>query len=157
MCTVGPTPTGERPGHQPEENIMATTITARTFESGQWIERNIEIKFVKRTYGGYRIVRADNGRDLGWVTPGDTSKWQGYVASSAFRGISADDEGDILDDVPLHLFNGRDAVSANPSAHGRTREEVADEIVYRLVREHAPAVGFGAHFGVTPYRPRVQF
>lgn len=115
-------------------------------------EVRLEVRLVKRTYGGWHVVRADNNRELGWLTKGkfdDGSPcWEARVASAAFRGDGPDDEGYILDDVPLHLFNGRDSLTCDPVGYGRTRQEAAEELFYHLRKHEAPAVGFGRKYSV---------
>lgn len=128
---------------------MSTVITTYSSKSGY---QEIAIRFSKRSFGGWNIVRADNGRVLGWTVWNDIDKdWIGYLSASAFRGTGTDDLGDVLDHVPNHLFNGLDSLRSLISAVGVTRVDVAEELVYRLVREQAPAVGFGAHFDVHPH------
>lgn len=116
------------------------------------------VRFTRRPYGGWFVQRADNGRHLGWLcrpTTGEhAGQWEVRVNASAFRGAGVDDQGDMLDRVEAHLYhrdvNGHTMVQ--PVAVERTREWAARSLLWHLVREHAPAVGFDRHWGVTEYR-----
>lgn len=115
-------------------------------------EVKLEIRFTKREYGGWNVVRADNGRLLGWLCKGkfDDGKpcWNAYLSSTAFQGDGPDDKGYVLDEVPLHLFRGKNEFTSECITWEDTREWAATEIFRHLFRNQAPAVGFGRHYAV---------
>ncbi|MFY1595538.1 hypothetical protein [Micromonospora sp. WMMD737] len=120
------------------------------------------VRFTRRKWGGWYVVRADNGRDLGWadrVTAGEhAGLWSARVCSSAFRGRGPDDTGDLLDRVEPRLHrgeHGRPFVS-RAIDYADTRAQAAWSIVAHLVREHAPAAGYPRHYGVELYRTRLD-
>lgn len=114
-------------------------------------------RFRRREWGGWDVVRADNGRLLGWTvrndTPGDECKglWSAHVNSSAFRGGDLDDAGDLMDSVPLHLFHGSAPFESKNIGYQFTRERAAEAIIGYLVSGRAPAVGYGRHQAVEEY------
>lgn len=122
-------------------------------------EYTLEVKFTKRQYGGWCVVRADNGRLLGWLCKGkyDNGKpcWNAYVSSTAFLGADKDDGGDILDEVPERLFDGKDQFTSNPIAYEDNRQYAAEAIFRHLFRNQAPAVGFPRHYAVKQYERSV--
>lgn len=130
-----------------------TTITTYTDAAGSgYREVEVEVRFTKRAYGGWLVRRADNGRELGWLVR-DGKLWQARVSASAFRGQDVDDYGDVLDDVPLYLFNGKSRLEAWPIvSDAATREDAAHDLLWHLHRHHATALGYGPHPAVTPYR-----
>lgn len=115
-------------------------------------EVKLEVRFTKRSWGGWNVVRADNGRELGWLAKGkfDNGKpcWNAYIDIAAFRGAGKDDEGYVLDEVPLRLARYQTEIKAEAIAYEETREEGACEIFQHLYRNEAPAVGFGRHHSV---------
>jgi len=116
--------------------------------------QTVEITYRKRSWGGWRVVRADNGRELGWLTRNDDG-WSAHVASSAFRGDTIDDEGDCLDDVPLCLFNGENALAAMAIGWPQAkREDAVEGLIRWLANERATALGFGPHHLVTKWADR---
>jgi hypothetical protein len=129
-------------------------ITVRDWREGGR-DVTIEIRYRKRSYGGWDVVRADNGRLLGWLYQGHGERdWDAYVSSSAFRGASADDTGHSLDYVPFYLFNGRSEAESNRIGLDSKRDGAAELIVHRLVDKGAPAAGFGAHYDVHHWADR---
>lgn len=115
----------------------------------------IAYRFTRRSYGGWNVVRADNGRSLGWLCRrSDESDWSVHVSSSAFRGTGPDDEGDILDYVPGDLHKGENPCQSRALTYTRTRDEAAQELVWYLNREMAPAVGHGEHYRVQKWSDR---
>lgn len=112
----------------------------------------VDVKFTKRTYGGWIVRRADNNRPLGWLTRDETG-WEARLDSSAFRGTGKDDLGDVLDDVPGWLHNGEaNGLVSRSIGTFPNREEAAWEICWRLIRNEAPAMGFGPHYAVKTWR-----
>lgn len=112
----------------------------------------IAYRFTRRSYGGWNVVRADNGRSLGWLCRttdefGDQC-WSVHVSSSAFRGTGPNDTGDLLDSIPGDLHRGDNSCQSRSIALVRTRDEGAQELVWYLNREMAPAVGHGPHYRV---------
>ncbi|WP_431728531.1 hypothetical protein [Verrucosispora sp. TAA-831] len=118
------------------------------------------VRFKRRQWGGWSIVRADNGRLLGWtdkVTSGEHGgRWSAHVTSNAFRGDGPDNEGELLDTVQYRLYNGdpNNSLVSNPIDYGDRRMDAAEAIVQHLVEMHAPAVGYPRHYGVTVHRTR---
>lgn len=105
-----------------------------------------DVKFTKRSYGGWNIGRADNGRVLGWIYRSETTDpWGVYVSSGAFRGAGPDDEGDLLDAVPCHLHHGDDTVTSRAFTKAEVREDAAASLIEDLRHNRAPAVGFDRH------------
>jgi hypothetical protein len=135
----------------PRETLTLVRYKARIFGSG-----------AHRFRQGWYVVRADNGRQLGWICReerGDhKGTWSIRVCDSAFKGDSVDDPGNALDRVPHHLYNGVDdgAGSANPIGYAHDRADAAAEIVARLVQRRAPAVGYGPRDDVTVYHSRPE-
>lgn len=117
-------------------------------------------RFAKRSIGGWLVVRADNGRTLGWVyrmhSGVNAGLWSAHVSPGAFRGADMDDEGDLMDRVPAFMFNGTgdNQLEARSIFYVEKRTDAAAAIVGQLVRERAPAVGFGRHPSVRQYRTR---
>ncbi|MBF9135278.1 hypothetical protein I0C86_41240 [Plantactinospora sp. S1510] len=115
------------------------------------------IRFTRREWGGWHVVRADNGRGLGWAVREEfgeyAGQWLAYVGSDAFRGTGPDDLGHVLDAVPSHLHRSPDGSSVTSGVvdYADTRFWAAFALVSELVREQAPAVGFGPHGAVRPY------
>lgn len=120
----------------------------------------LEIRFEKNEKLGprYNILRADNGRHLGWVCPpseyGTGPKlWDSYVSSMAFLGDDKDDEGYVLDRVPYDLYNGysTDSFKTHAVIHSKTRREATEVVLEWLVRHQAPAMGYSRHPRVVRY------
>jgi hypothetical protein len=129
-------------------------ITVRDWHEGG-NDITVEIRYRKRSLGGWDVVRADNGRQLGWLYKGyGEDVWSAYVSSAAFRGASADDTGDSLDYVPLYLFNGRSEIQSNRIGVDAKRDLAAELIVRHLVDKGAPAAGFDAHYDVRRWADR---
>jgi hypothetical protein len=119
---------------------------------GKYRELSLEVRFQPRSYGGYEVQRADNGRSLGWVIKREKyekypGKWEAHISSGAFRGTGPDDKGDPLDSVP-ESYDYRGAAMNELSS---TREGAAEVIYSHLVQKRAPAVGYGERYGVTKY------
>ena len=133
----------------------AAPVIIRT-RDGRGGEITVEIAYRKREYGGWHVVRADNGRQLGWLTTRvGSSGWSAHVDSAAFRGDTVNDTGDLLDDVPLYLFNGEDSVRSREIGWPeRTREDAAEQLVAWLARKRATALGYGRHPEVTRWEDR---
>ncbi|WBB94132.1 hypothetical protein [Verrucosispora sp. WMMC514] len=114
----------------------------------------------KRREWGWGIVRADNGRLLGWtakVSAGEhAGRWSAHVASGAFRGDGPDNDGDILDEVHHYLHNGvpNNSFVSNPIDYHERRADAAHTVVAHVVYKQAPAVGYPRHPQVRPYRTR---
>jgi hypothetical protein len=130
----------------------ATVITIADFLDHS-NDFTVEIAYRKRSYGGWEVVRADNGRRLGWLCKDDEG-WSAYVSSDAFRGDSADDRGESLDEVPLYLFGGQCQVVSDRIAFEATRDDAAGQIVRRLHKYSAPALGFGRRYDVRRWADR---
>lgn len=125
----------------------ATVIQFHDYDAKQEIV--YQVRYVKREYGGWTLVRADNGRHLGWVAKRyGTSDWSAHVDPTAFKGTGPDDEGDLLDKVDLHLFNGESQLASRSIGVESKRDDAAEMIIRRLHERHAPALGFGQHYGV---------
>ena len=133
----------------------AAPVIIRT-RDGLGKEITVEIAYRKRSYGGWLVVRADNGRELGWLTTrGGSSGWSAHVSSVAFRGDTIDDTGDILDNVPQRLFHGEDSFrSVEIGWPQETREQAAEYLVRWLAKERATALGYGRHPEVTRWEDR---
>jgi hypothetical protein len=108
------------------------TFTATDFNTMQQV--TIQVTISRWKSGRRNIRRSGNGRLLGWVTrpTGDHGKddptaFQVHATSLAFCGDSPGDEGHVMDHVPAHL-----------------------------VRNQAPAVGYGRHAAVKPWRGKTQ-
>lgn len=129
---------------------MTTISTLIRTEAEGYHEVELEVRFVKRSFGGWAVTRKDNGRHLGWLVKHD-DLWEARANSGAFRGEGIDDEGYILDDVPLYLFNGITSLKADACGYGKTREDATSELLWHLHRNHAPALGYGRHHAVKPY------
>lgn len=132
--------------------MSVTTITVQAADGAEHI---VDVRYRLRTPGGradgWYVVRADNGRTLGWVTQDDAprllraERWGGRISDEAFRGAGVEDTGHVLDRVPGELTlrvvgNRHDTVTRK-----ETRDEAALDIVAWLVDHRAPAVGFPAH------------
>jgi hypothetical protein len=103
--------------------------------------------------GGWDVVNAANDRRLGRVCGDPKSGWSAYVAADAFRGDGETGEtGDVLDEVPRHLYHWNEPVDVD----GRTRDSVLEELVYHLAKHRAPALGFRRHYLVRPYSRGVR-
>lgn len=122
----------------------------------------VEVSFRKdATMSSYKhtrwnIVRADNGRKLGWLEPvfggADVLKrtaWSAHATPAAFRGDDLADDGCIGDEVPLRLFNGDSQFKSRSISHVTTREGGANVLVDLLARNQATALGWGRHPLVT--------
>src|SRR5262249_11386347 len=110
---------------------MTTISTYRRIthtDAGQtltaWGWDDLEVRFTRRSWGGWNVVRADNGRQLGWLFKTNDSKiWEARVNHSVFRGDNIDDEGYLLDEVPTWLTNSRTSMEDFRSVgEGETRE-----------------------------------
>lgn len=126
-------------------------------------ERTLNVIFTPRAYGGWDVRRAHNHRLLGWLTYDPTkpvkTRWEARTGDSAFRGDGLDggtDEGYPLDEVPSHLTARREPLQHDPVGLGRNRADATYQLLYWLLRQRAPAVGFGPHPDVTPWRPAVD-
>jgi len=117
-----------------------------------------EVAFTRRhgrSPGDYYVHLAGPGgkpgRKLGWVvTDPEGDGWAARALQDAFRGTGPDDPGNWQDKVPDYL------VRAHGSSHervggGKTREDAAADLLYWLNDKHAPALGHGPHYDVTPY------
>lgn len=138
---------------------MTTVEVYYRTDAGDWVTSEHEVRFTRRGSGGWFVVRADNGRHLGWLysNRSDHPKpvWEARVPSGAFRGETIDDEGNILDAVPTYLTNSDNQMTGfRPVGFGSTREEATSELLYHLHQNHAPALGYGAHPAVrlSPFR-----
>lgn len=116
---------------------------------------SVDVRWVRREYGGWKLVEHTTGRTLGWIVRSDwknpRSVWEVRIASAAFQGSSKQDEGYFMDHVPHWLYRGDPHTIDTASV----RWQAAYAIVQHLVRHRAPAVGFGAHYEVTlsKFRP----
>lgn len=134
-------------------------MVARDFNAGRYVV--ILVRFEYRRYngtkiGGWNVVRADNGRLLGWTCKQETGdfkgRWSVHVASAVFRGDGPDFDGNVMDRVPSHLYHGEPANPsiANPIEYNESRFWAAYSLVCHLVRERARAViGEGPDYRVT--------
>jgi hypothetical protein len=112
-------------------------------------------RFVRRMWkgepiGGWSVVRADNGRYLGWLRRpaaiySSWVRWEVRVHEEAFRGDGPDNTGELLDKVPDWLLRGHYCDDTTVVGGGRTRDEAAFELLLWLDDKHAPAVGYGQH------------
>lgn len=118
------------------------------------------VRYTKRSIGGWYVVRADNGRVLGWTlknTAGEFKEsWTCHVNAGAFRGVDVDDEGDVMDYVPERLFNGKNQLHSKAIDFSKDRGGAAATIVSHLAHNGATALGFGEHPGVRMYRTRPE-
>lgn len=118
------------------------------------------VRFTKRREGGWYVVRADNGRILGWMTKetfGEyKGQWAAHVARTAFLGRDVDDEGDMMDQVPLRLFFGKDQFHSAVLGHNDDRYHAAYGIVLHLAHEGATALGYGPHPQVHEYAAKPE-
>lgn len=149
---------------------MTTTVTVTDYdgtfdrEAGRYPEFSVEVRFTTRTFtgtdgakvkiGGYNVVRADNGRNLGWVTKSEDGTWAARVAQGAFRGEGIDDQGDVLDSVDDYAINMERAhvngalPGQRPVSIDSSRAYAAEGVVRWLLARRAPALGFGRHYAV---------
>lgn len=124
--------------------------TISVFNPHQWADAagniDVGVRWQRREYGGWTLVQARSGRVLGWIVRNsdDPRAWDVRLAAQAFRG-DKDSDGDILDKVPIYLFNGKDAYSSNCVSTQRTKRDAAYTIISKLVNRRAPAVGFDRH------------
>lgn len=132
----------------------ATVIQFRDYDAKQ--EVVYQVRYVKREYGGWTLVRADNGRHLGWLVKSyGTEDWSAHVNASAFKGTGPDDEGHLLDKVDTHLFNGKSQCVSESIGLDSKRDQAAELIIRRLHEKRAPALGFaGPHWGVSRWEDR---
>lgn len=124
----------------------------------------LPIKFkLNRRLDRWEVRRADNNRSLGWVgRPHQyetktipNSGWTAHVDSSAFRGDSADNLGNFLDEVPGWLHNGGDhGYTSRSITEANTRQEAAEALVDFLARKEAPALGYGRNPWVKRWEDR---
>jgi hypothetical protein len=130
------------------EVILSTDTDAHPMR-----EVAVLIRFTKREYGGWHVVRADNGRVLGWVVKVEygeyAGEWSAHVSATAFRGDGPDFDGSVLDRVPSYLHNGNPDGGSRTISYDRQRVYAASSIVHHLVRYHAPAVGYDERTDVT--------
>jgi len=145
------------------------TLTTTDFDKdrqadGSWPTVELAVNFRKREWGGWLVVREDNGRELGWLTTGqfDDGKpcWEARVNSRAYMGEGPDDEGYILDDIAEGAYTlcraeGGNTFKVHPVAYAATREEAATELFWHLFKNRAPgAQPNGYAFGAHPYVAR---
>jgi hypothetical protein len=134
---------------------------------GEWPTLEVDIAYRRRTWttddgkkawlGGWRVVNTANDRELGWVAGDAESGWSAHITSDAFRGDgTTGDKGEILDDVPHHLYHYGNGGCQPIIVDCTTREEAAEELVYHLAKHRAPALGFGRHYLVRPYNSTVR-
>lgn len=136
----------------------ATTTTTTPLTGTDTPYRFVRRRWDGQDIGGWSVVRADNGRHLGWVCQpalGDHPKWvrwQARVAEEAFIGDGPDDTGHVMDKVPEWLLGagGRGAVIGE----GRNRDEAVFELLMWLDGKWAPAVGHGRHGEVRRWADR---
>jgi hypothetical protein len=126
-------------------------ITIRDHATGTDV--TVEIGYRRRSYGGWNVTRADNGRVLGWVCHGEHG-WSAHVAASAFKGDGPAGEGDLLDEVPLRLFRGDHQLSSRSIGTETKRDDAAEMIIRQLVDYSAPGAGFGARYDVRRWADR---
>lgn len=109
----------------------------------------VPVRWKRREWGGWDLVHAETGRVLGWIVRNSNHprKWDVRLCSSAFRGESMADRGDVLDRVPPRLYDGTSADSFISLIHSTVsdRWDAAFNIVWTLVNRRAPAVGFPRH------------
>jgi hypothetical protein len=109
---------------------------------------DIPVRWKRREWGGWTLVHAKTGRNLGWIVrdTDDSRAWAIRLCSQAFRGDEHAD-GDILDVVPARLYDGdpHNSLASHCVNTVRTRWEAAHVILSMLVRRAAPAVGFPRH------------
>ena len=118
----------------------------------------LEVKYTKREFGGYYVCRADNGRQLGWVfkqsefgaKPGS---WDAYPSSSAFRGDSLDDEGDLLDHVDEWVV-GTIGQARRVASEFESRADAAQQLLYYLADNRATALTGESSYYCTPWKSR---
>ncbi len=121
--------------------------------------RVVLVRFTRRDIGGWTVVRADNGRRLGWTVRQDhgehRGRWSVHIDPQAFHGDDVDDVGDLLDTVDARFYNGDGRRFHSPAVeYDRDRAEAAHSIVRWLTRHDAPAVGYGRHRGVDRWADR---
>lgn len=123
--------------------MTANVITVSDYRALKVALLSVDVKFTRRDCGGWYVTRRDNGRHLGWVvlntwTDPKRATWESYPSSSAFRGESLADEGDLLDHVDSFVVGG--IVHARRVAVDETRQEAAHSLLAYLVRNVATAV-----------------
>lgn len=156
-CLYGMCEHDEKPPALPAGARVAVSLDFDTAPSREVV---VLFRFRRREYGGWNVVRADNGRLLGWTVRNDLDGeykglWSAHVNPTAFRGGDLDDEGDLLDRVPEHLFRGYAPFKSKNIGYQLTRDRAAETIIGYLVSGHAPAVGYGRHPAVEEYYARV--
>jgi len=111
----------------------------------------------KREHGGWLLVHAETGRELGWMCRSQNSNlWEVRVCPGAFRG-DADSEGNVLDTVPSHLYSGdpsNPSFRCFPIQSVRTLDKAAEILLSHLVYRRAPGIGFGPHPEVRTWESR---
>lgn len=139
---------------------MPTTLEYYNRETHDLEPFEVTFEYLSKV-GRYNVRRADNRRLLGWVstptkfsTSAEQRLWSAHVTCGAFRGTGPDDEGYILDFVPGHLYNSSDGTSSPRIISSATRREAAEELLSWLHKREAPAMGFGAHPSVRPWKDR---
>jgi hypothetical protein len=125
------------------------SITVANFLTQRLTYTTVEIRFERRDYGGWYLVRADNQRKLGWLYRSTTErKWTAYVSASAFRGSSLDDEGDVLDTVDPWVAGT--IAEARLVGTDSSRTDAAESLVAYLVNHAATAItGEPSHYCTT--------
>lgn len=145
-CYVGLCDHGTPP---PDLPVGVVPLVVRDRSAGR--HRVHLVRYTRRRGGGYNVVRADNGRCLGWVVRASAGEHQGtwsvHVHSGAFLGVGPDDLGNLLDHVAPHLYgstSGEEAFSP-PVDRCDRRDDAAWTLVARLVDNRAPALGYPRH------------
>lgn len=127
---------------------METISVYNPHQWGKISSIDVPVRWKRREWGGWTLVHAKTGRVLGWITRDSERprEWQVRLASQPFRGDEHGD-GDILDKVPVYLYNGDPSNSCASRAfcERRTRWDAAYAILTLLVQRRAPAVGFPRH------------
>ncbi|MEU3452251.1 hypothetical protein ABZ671_01210 [Micromonospora sp. NPDC006766] len=157
---------GHCPHDTPPPALPAGILALVGFDPSPVPSRDVVllVRFTRREWGGgWNVVRADNGRTLGWtgkVGPvGEhAGLWSAHVCHSAFRGDGPDDTGDPFDRVDPRLHNGvpGEPFTCKAIDYCDRRGSAAWSIVSHLVWEHAPAAGYPRHRRVEQYRTRPE-
>ena len=131
------------------------TLSVYDFAAAKLAKVSLDVRFTKRHYGGYYVVRADNGRKLGWVYHNenfDEGKWSSYVSVEAFCGSSLEDTGDLLDHVDEMIVGTLG--HAHRTGRDSPRQEAAESLLTHLFRYRATAVTGEASYYCTPWKSR---
>jgi hypothetical protein len=116
---------------------MELTSGYHTLSEG-WVDVVVPVRLRRGAYPGrYEVHHAETDQHLGWTVKVD-GLWRTYASSGAYQQH-------VLDRVPESL--------ARLVEVSTKREDGLAELAHHLVETRAPALGYGPHYRVHPYRP----